>query len=58
MYKLKKSEDELIMKIVEILKEFENFEKPFMNNNGDIIIKKKFVKGKSNNALILTNIFI
>ena len=38
---LKKPEDELIKKITEILKDFQDFDRPFLNNNGNIIIKKK-----------------
>ena len=34
-------ENELIVKIEEILKDFEDFQKPSVNNSGDIIIKKK-----------------
>ena len=53
---LEKTEDELIKKITEILKDFQDFEKPFLNNNGDIIIKKN-IKNKGNGVSILTNIF-
>ena len=53
---LKKTEDELIKKITEILKDFQDFEKPFLNNNGDVIIKKN-IKNKGNGVSILTNIF-
>ena len=51
-----KIENELITKIEKILKDFEDFKRPCVNNNGDIIIKKKF-KRESNNASILVNIF-
>ena len=47
----------LIYKINEILNEFEGFEKPFKNYNGDIIIRKKLIKRKANDSSILTNIF-
>ena len=42
----KKNENELITKIIEILKDFQDFDKPSINNNGDIIIKKNISKGK------------
>ena len=51
-----KIENELMTKIEEILRDFKDFEKPFVNNSGDIIIKKRF-KSKNNDASILTNIF-
>tara|TARA_Y100001954_G_C15234297_1_gene324912 strand:+ start:109 stop:318 length:210 start_codon:yes stop_codon:yes gene_type:complete len=51
-----KIENELITKIEKILKDFEDFKRPCVNNNGDIIIKKKF-KRERNNASILVNIF-
>ena len=41
-----KIENDLILKIEKILKEFHSFDKPFVNNNGDIIIKKKQLKKK------------
>ncbi len=53
----KKIENELITKISEILNDFEDFEQPFVNNNCEIIIRKKFTKTKKNNSLILSNIF-
>ena len=34
-------ENELITKINKILDDFHDFDKPFLNNNGDIIIQKK-----------------
>ena len=51
-----KIENELITKIEKILKDFEDFKRPCVNNNGDIIIKKKF-KRERNNSSILVNIF-
>ena len=36
-------EKSLINKINEILNEFEGFEQPFKNYNGDIIIRKKLI---------------
>ena len=57
MYKRTEIEDKLIDKIDEILNDFEDFEQPFTNNNGDIIIRKKLIKRKTNDSSILTNIF-
>ena len=53
----KKIENELITKISEILNDFEDFEEPFVNNNYEIIIRKKFTQRRNNNSLILSNIF-
>ena len=52
-----KIENYLISKIERVSKEFQSFDKPFVNDNGDIIIPKKFTKRKTNNISILTNIF-
>ena len=52
-----KYENELITKIIEISKDFQDFEKPCINKNGDIIIKRKNIKRENNNASILTDIF-
>ena len=57
MYKLTKIENKLIDKIDEILNDFEDFEQPFINYSGDIIIRKKLIKRKTNDTSILTNIF-
>ena len=57
MYRLTIIEKRLINKINEILSEFEGFEQPFKNYNGDIIIRKKLIKRKTNDSSILTNIF-
>ena len=57
MHTDKKTEDELITKISEILKEFQDYQKPSVSANGDIIIKKKFIKRESNDISVLTNIF-
>ena len=57
MYKRTKIENKLINKIDEILNDFEDFEQPFKNYNGDIIIRKKLIKRKTNDSSILTNIF-
>ena len=57
MYTQTEIEKSLINKINEILNDFEGFEQPFRNNNGDIIIRKKLIKSKTNDSSILTNIF-
>ena len=57
MYTQTEIEKRLINKINEILNDFEGFEKPFKNYNGDIIIRKKLIKRKTNDSSILTNIF-
>ena len=50
-------ENELITKINKILNNFEDFEKAYINNNGDIIIRKKATNTKSKDLSILTNMF-
>tara|TARA_B100001564_G_C20354910_1_gene540648 strand:+ start:271 stop:483 length:213 start_codon:yes stop_codon:yes gene_type:complete len=50
-------ENELITKINKILDDFHDFDKPFLNNNGDIIIQKKTNKIVSKDVSVLTNIF-
>ena len=57
MYTQTEIEKSLINRINEILNEFKGFEKPFKNTNGDIIIRKKLIKRKTNDSSILTNIF-
>ena len=57
MYKLTEKENKLIHKIDEILNDFEDFEQPFTNNSGDIIIRKKLIKRQTSDSSILTNIF-
>ena len=57
MNTLKKDENNLITKIIKILNEFQDFEQPFVNKEGDIIIRKKLTVRKSNQSSILTNIF-
>ena len=52
-----KIENRLINKIDEILKDFKDFEQTIVNNNGDIVIRKKNTKRKSKDSSILTNIF-
>ena len=50
-------ENKLIDKIDEILNDFEDFEHPFINNSGDVIIRRKLIKRKTHDSSILTNIF-
>ncbi len=57
MNKHAKIENKLIDKIDEILNDFEDFERPFINNRGDIILRKKLIKSKTSDASILANIF-
>ena len=57
MNTLKKNKNDLMAKIIEILNDFQNFEQPYVNNEGDIIIRKKSSKNKNNQSSILTNIF-
>ncbi len=52
-----KIDSDLISKIEKLLKEFHSFDKPFVNNNGDIVIKKKKTERKTYNMPMLTNIF-
>ena len=47
----------LIGRIDEILNDFQDFEKTYVNNNGDIIIRKKNTVKKNKDYSILTNIF-
>ena len=48
--------NELIKKISLILNDFENFDKPFLNNQGEIIIRNKKIRNKKENS-VLTNVF-
>ena len=57
MYTKTEIEKSLINKINEILNDYEGFEQPFKNYNGDIIIRKKIIKRKIKDSSILTNIF-
>ncbi len=54
---IKKDDHELINKISLILNDFENFEKPFVNDRGDIIIRNKINRKSKRDSYILTNIF-
>ena len=57
MYTRIENEKMLINKINEILNEFEGYEQPFKNYNGDIVIRKKLIKKEISDSSILTNIF-
>ena len=57
MYNRTEIDNRLINKIDEILDDFKDFEQAIVNNNGDIVIRKKNTKRKSNDSLFLTNIF-
>ena len=58
MYERNTNDNKLIKKIEEILSNFKDFEQPYVNNDGDIIIRKKKVTMKKiDNSSILTNIF-
>ena len=54
---LKKDTDKLIEKISLILNDFENFDKPFLNDQGDIIIRNKTIRKTKKENSILTNVF-
>ena len=54
---IEKDEHELINKINLILNDFENFEKPFVNDRGDIVIMNKINRKSKRDNYILTNVF-
>ena len=54
---IEKDDDELINKINLILNDFENFEKLFVNDQGDIVIKNKINRKSKRDNYILTNVF-
>ena len=54
---IKKDNYELINKINLILNDFENFEKPFVNDKGDIVIMNKINRKSKRDNYILTNVF-
>ena len=54
---IEKDDHELINKINLILNDFENFEKPFVNDRGDIVIRNKINKKSKRHNYILTNVF-
>lgn len=54
---VKEDYDELIKKISLILNDFENFDKPSLNDQGDIIIRNKTIRRTKKENSILTNVF-
>ncbi len=54
---IEKDDHELINKISLILNDYENFEKPFVNDRGDIVIMNKINRKSKMNNDILTNVF-
>ena len=54
---IEKDDHELINKINLILNDFENFEKPFVNDQGDIVIMNKINRKSKRDNYILTNVF-
>ena len=54
---IKKDDHELIKKITLIINDFENFEKPFVNDRGDIVIMSKINRKSKSDNNILTNVF-
>ena len=54
---VKEDHDEVIKKISLILNDFENFDKPSLNDQGDIIIRNKTIRRTKKENSILTNVF-
>ena len=54
---IEKDDHKLINKINLILNDFENFEKPFVNDQGDIVIMNKINRKSKRDNYILTNVF-
>ena len=54
---IKKDDHKLINKINLFLNDFENFEKPFVNDRGDIVIRNKINRKSKSDNYILTNVF-
>ena len=54
---IEKDDHELINKINLILNDYENFEKPFVNDRGDIVIINKINRKSKRDNYILTNVF-
>ena len=54
---IKNDDHELINKINLILNDYENFEKPFVNDRGDIVIMNKINRKSKRDNYILTNVF-
>ena len=54
---INKDNHELISKINLILNDFKNFERPFVNDRGDIVIMNKINRKIKRDNYILTNVF-
>ncbi len=54
---IENNDHELISKINLILNDFENFEKPFVNDRGDIVLMNKINRKSKRDNYILTNVF-
>ena len=54
---IEKNDHELINKINLILNDYENFEKPFVNDRGHIVIMNKVNRKSKRDNYILTNVF-
>ena len=54
---IEKDDHKLMSKINLILNDFENFEKPFVNDQGDIVIMNKINRKSKRDNYILTNVF-
>ena len=54
---VKENVNELFNKINLILNDFKNFDKPFLNEQGDIIIRNKINRRLTKENSILTNVF-
>ena len=54
---IEKDDHELINKINLVLNDFENFEKPYVNDRGDIVIRNKINRKIKRDNYILTNVF-
>ena len=54
---IEKDDHKLINKINLILNDYENFEKPFVNDQGDIVIMNKINRKSKRDNYILTNVF-
>ena len=54
---IEKDDHKLINKINLILNDYENFEKPFVNDRGDIVIMNKINRKNKRDNYILRNVF-
>ncbi len=54
---IEKDYHKLINKINLILNDYENFEKPFVNDRGDIVIMNKINRKIKRDNYVLTNVF-